>query len=59
MNRNDLKIPGFFTTNGEDIGELKSYCHEPTAELINLKTGKIESFGLNGITANREAKCAS
>ncbi len=51
MNVEDLKNGKFFTTNGKDIWKLESYCLYPTCTLVNLETGKKESFGLGGLTA--------
>ena len=53
MNSNDLEVPAFFTTNGKDVWELGTFCLSPTCELKNLKTGNIESFGMEGLTAQR------
>lgn len=52
MTKHDLELNAYFTTNGEDIWRIQSYCLEPTCLLRNLETGKEESFGMGGITAN-------
>lgn len=51
MNKNDLELPSFFTTDGTDIWKLRSFCLEPTCDLENMETHKIESFGMGGLTA--------
>jgi len=30
----------YYTTDGEDVWELTSYCKEPTATMENIKTGR-------------------
>jgi hypothetical protein len=52
MNASDLKLSNFFTTTGQDIWRLDSFCMSPTAEMRNLETGQIENFGMGGHTAN-------
>ena len=57
MDSGDLiDIPAYFTTDGLDIWELKTYCLQPTCVLENLKTGRKESFGMGGITAQNFMK---
>lgn len=53
MNSSDLEPNTFFTTNGKDIWKLGTFCMTPTCELTNLETGQVESFGMNGLTAER------
>lgn len=49
MNTSDLKTPGYFTKNGNDIWKLESFCLEPTCTLKNIETGEISSFGIGGL----------
>ena len=51
MDRDNLIIPSFFTTNGADIWELESYALEPSCELVNIKTGEKKSFAMGGLMA--------
>ena len=51
MNREDLEPNAIFTTNGKDIWRLKSFCMEPSCDLLNLESGAVESFGMGGLTA--------
>ena len=51
MNKNDLNIPAFFTTNGNDIWKLRWYALEPTCRLENMETHEVEDFAMGGITA--------
>ena len=51
MDRNDLEIPAFFTTNGKDIWKLRWFCLEPTCCLENMETHEEQQFGMRGITA--------
>lgn len=53
MNSGDLKPDTFFTTNGKDIWKLGTFCLTPTCELTNPETGQMESFGMDGLTAER------
>lgn len=56
IDKSDLKLSNYFTTDGKDIWAVELYCLEPTVTLKNLKTGAIESFGLNGLTAEKYHK---
>ena len=38
INSND--VGKFFTTTGEDIWQLMSYCSEPSATTVNIRTGE-------------------
>ena len=51
MRSNDLEGNAFFTTDGTDVWELLYYFLQPTCRLKNLQTGKEESFGMGGLTA--------
>lgn len=64
MDRNDLEVGALFTTDGEDLWELVSYCLDPTCSLKKILpdgvcvTGtvfkpQVEEFGLGGITAQK------
>ncbi len=54
MNRDDLEVGSFFTTDGNDIWRMESYCLWPTCTLISLTdAGGVESFGMGGQTAGR------
>lgn len=52
MKTEDLNIGTFFTTNGTDVWELKSFCKSPTCTMLNLQTGGDQHFGINGFTAD-------
>jgi len=32
-------VGAFYTTNGEDVWQLVSYCASPTAIMLNIRTG--------------------
>lgn len=51
MNTNDFVLNAFFTTNGKDVWKLESFIMEPSCRLKNLETGKVEDFGMSGLTA--------
>ena len=53
MNSNDLEAHALFTTNGKDVWKMLYSCMSPTCRLKNLETGTEESFGMNGLTAQR------
>ena len=33
-------VSSYYTTNGEDIWQLITYCEFPTATMLNIKTGE-------------------
>jgi len=37
---NEKDIGKYYTTNGEDIWQLISYCREPTATMVDIRTGE-------------------
>lgn len=54
MDSTDLdEIDALFTTNGKDIWKMLHSCMSPSCRLKNLETGQEESFGMNGLTAQR------
>ena len=52
MDVSDLELNAFFTTDGTDIWALESYYSGPSCRLKNLKTGDVQDFGMEGITAS-------
>jgi hypothetical protein len=56
MTANDLKVGGFFTTNGSDVWKLESYFDGPSCTLRNLETQEVQTFGMNGLTAEEFRK---
>lgn len=53
MNSSDLDGLAFFTTDGKDIWKVLHFCMSPSCRLKNMETGEEESFGMNGLTAER------
>lgn len=54
MEASDLeRIGNKFTTDGEDIWELKSTCMQPSCVMENLKTNETKAFGMGGLTAEK------
>lgn len=51
MDSNDLEGEALFTTNGKDAWKMQGYFSGPSCTLKNLETGEVQTFGMNGLTA--------
>lgn len=51
MTADDLEGEALYTTNGKDVWKMQWYFLAPSCALKNLETGKTETFGMSGLTA--------
>lgn len=51
MTANDLEGEALFTIDGKDVWKLQGFFIDPSCTLKNLETGELQTFGMNGLTA--------
>ena len=44
-------MPALFEKDDKTVWVLESFCAGPSCRMREIKTGNVESFGLNGLTA--------
>lgn len=52
MTASDFEGRGLYTTDGKDCWQMQHYFMVPSCTLKNLETGEIQTFGVNGLTAD-------